>query len=170
MNKELLSIGEMAKLNGVGIKALRYYEKIGLLLPAYVNKETGYRYYTLNQSAEIDIILTCIELGIPLKQVLDFKVSEGSLDMKHLLQFGKEKAEEKLQRLQMRQHQLDSYIKGMNERDKLATRISSSKFLIKEISANNFDIKEYIKGTTCLYQAKIRFFALLKLIVLRTKN
>lgn len=38
-------IGEFSKIIGVTIKALRYYDEIKLLSPAYVNEENGYRYY-----------------------------------------------------------------------------------------------------------------------------
>ena len=49
MKEELLSIGEFAKLRGVSVKSLRYYERVGALKPAYVNEESGYRYYSINQ-------------------------------------------------------------------------------------------------------------------------
>ena len=41
MRNDLLSIGEVANLKGVSVKALRYYERVGVLRPAYVNPETG---------------------------------------------------------------------------------------------------------------------------------
>ena len=53
---KLLSIGEMAKLTGVGIKALRYYEKINILKPAFVDANTGYRYYKFSQTYMIELI------------------------------------------------------------------------------------------------------------------
>jgi DNA-binding transcriptional MerR regulator len=39
----MLSIGEFARLGAVSVRTLRHYEEIGLLLPAQVNPETGYR-------------------------------------------------------------------------------------------------------------------------------
>ena len=152
MKNELLSIGEMAKLKGVGIKALRYYEKIGLLLPAYVDELSGYRYYDLNQSAEIDIITTCVELGIPLKEVIEYRMEDGSIDMKSLLLFGKERAHGKLKHLKKREIQIESYLKGMSERDSLAQEISGSQFLVASLQNEDFNIKEYIKNTTLLFQ------------------
>ena len=41
---DLISIGDLSKLTGVNIKSLRYYEKIGVLLPAYVDPDSRYRY------------------------------------------------------------------------------------------------------------------------------
>ena len=73
MKNELLSIGEAAKLKQVSVKSLRYYETIGILKPAYVDPSSGYRYYSPNQMIDLDVILTCIELGIPLKSLTDHK-------------------------------------------------------------------------------------------------
>ena len=38
-----LSIGELAKLRNINVQSLRYYEKLGILVPAYINPESGYR-------------------------------------------------------------------------------------------------------------------------------
>ncbi|MCL2222593.1 MAG: MerR family DNA-binding transcriptional regulator, partial [Oscillospiraceae bacterium] len=46
----LLSIGDISKFTGVSIKALRYYERIGILKPAYVDPDSLYRYYNFNQT------------------------------------------------------------------------------------------------------------------------
>ena len=53
---EKLSIGKMAKLNQTSIQALRLYDRMGILRPAEVNEETGYRYYDVKQSAALDMI------------------------------------------------------------------------------------------------------------------
>ncbi len=92
MKNELLSIGEAAKLKQVSVKSLRYYETIGILKPAYVDPSSGYRYYSPNQMIDLDVILTCIELGIPLKSLTDHKTNRGSLNLKELLISGRDTA------------------------------------------------------------------------------
>ena len=67
--KGLLSIGEMSKLTGVGIQALRYYERKNILKPAYVDPDSGYRYYSINQVNFVTMIMNCVEFGIPLKEL-----------------------------------------------------------------------------------------------------
>ena len=47
----LYKIGMFAAMNRVTVKALRFYEEQGLLRPALIHPETGYRYYTLSQMA-----------------------------------------------------------------------------------------------------------------------
>ena len=43
--ENLYSIGEAAEILGISVQTLRYYDKIKLLEPAYINPNTGYRYY-----------------------------------------------------------------------------------------------------------------------------
>ena len=45
----MLSIGEFSKVCKVSTKTLRYYAEIGLILPNEINKENGYRYYSIEQ-------------------------------------------------------------------------------------------------------------------------
>lgn len=45
--KSKFIIGDMAKIHNVSTQTLRYYDKIGLLNPKVVDKNNGYRYYTI---------------------------------------------------------------------------------------------------------------------------
>ena len=45
----MLKIGEFSKLSMITVKALRFYEKEGLLIPAYIDKWNGYRFYETSQ-------------------------------------------------------------------------------------------------------------------------
>ena len=47
--KNLFRISEVAKMFHLSASTLRHYENIGLLSPAYVAPESGYRYYSTEQ-------------------------------------------------------------------------------------------------------------------------
>jgi len=64
-----LSIGEMARINNISKQTLRYYDKIKLLSPYFVDEETGYRYYSIRQSARLDMIQYMKALGMKLKDI-----------------------------------------------------------------------------------------------------
>lgn len=82
--KNLFSIGEVSKIKGITIKALRYYQKVGILSPKYIDESTGYRYYSIEQFVYIDIIKACRELGTSIKELQDiFK----KCDMENLIEF-----------------------------------------------------------------------------------
>ena len=101
MNRKnnLLSIGDLSKLTGAGIKSLRYYERINVLKPAYVSPETGYRYYTLDQAHLVEMIMFCIELDIPLVEMKKFFDEDGMMDFRKFFQEGRDVAEKKMKSL-----------------------------------------------------------------------
>ncbi len=53
----MLKIGEFSRLAEVSVKTLRYYDDLGLLQPNWVDRYTGYRYYTLQQLPRLNRIL-----------------------------------------------------------------------------------------------------------------
>lgn len=63
-----MKIGEFSKLSMLTIKALRFYEKRELLVPAEVDEWTGYRYY---KSKQLETAATIKAL-----RQLDFSVDE----------------------------------------------------------------------------------------------
>lgn len=66
-----MPIGKMAQMNHVSIATLRLYDEKGLLKPRYVDENTGYRYYSLQQNARLDIIAYMKELGMSLAEIAD---------------------------------------------------------------------------------------------------
>ncbi|MEC1623250.1 MerR family transcriptional regulator [Bacillus mojavensis] len=83
MKDSFYSIGEVSKLANVSIKALRYYDKIDLFKPAYVNPDTNYRYYTDSQLYHLDLIKSLKYIGTPLEEMK--KAQE--LEMEELFAF-----------------------------------------------------------------------------------
>jgi DNA-binding transcriptional MerR regulator len=67
--EELLSIGAFARLSGLTIKALRHYDEIGLLPPAEVDEDTGYRFYSLAQARDAEAIRRLRSLEVPLDEI-----------------------------------------------------------------------------------------------------
>ena len=70
-DETLLSIGQMARLNGVSEKALRLYQAKDILVPAHTDETSGYRYYTLGQCAALDMICQLRCVGFSLEQIAE---------------------------------------------------------------------------------------------------
>lgn len=98
-NKKYLTIGEVAKIKGVSVKSLRYYEKVGILRPAYINSETGYRYYLRSQLAVVDFIILFIEMGIPLSDFDKYRDKCGRVELNAILSDAETLAEKKLKEI-----------------------------------------------------------------------
>ena len=70
-NDELLSIGRFAQLTGLTAKALRHYDEVGLLRPAYVDDFTGYRWYALDQARDAVAIRRLRSFELPLDEIAE---------------------------------------------------------------------------------------------------
>ena len=68
-NGTLYKIGMFAAMNHITVKTLRFYEEQGLLMPACINQENGYRYYTLSQMAVIHQITALKRAGFTLEEI-----------------------------------------------------------------------------------------------------
>lgn len=83
--KNYYSIGKVSTLCNVPIKTLRYYDKIGLLVPEYRKTDSNYRYYTQEQILTLFIIRKLKHLGIPLKEVNEIVTNRDSTAMDHCI-------------------------------------------------------------------------------------
>ncbi len=76
------SIGDFSKISRLGIKTLRYYHEIGLLLPTRIDKFTSYRYYDEKSLGRVQTIVRLKELGFSLetiKEILETNKDDQSL-------------------------------------------------------------------------------------------
>jgi DNA-binding transcriptional MerR regulator len=62
------TVKKLAKLSGLSIRTLRFYDKIGLLKPAFYG-DNHYRYYEAEQILMLQQILFYRELGFPLSDI-----------------------------------------------------------------------------------------------------
>ena len=62
------TVKELAKISGVTVRTLHFYDEVGLLKPAYYGSN-GYRFYEEDQLLLLQQILFFRELGFDLKQI-----------------------------------------------------------------------------------------------------
>lgn len=82
MKNEYMLIGEIAEYFGISRKAIRLYEKKGIIKPVEVDAQTGYRYYSTEQIKQLNALLELKALGFSLeeiKAVIDGKTSKEIL-------------------------------------------------------------------------------------------
>lgn len=111
MNKsDLLPIGKMAAINGITIPTLRLYDRLGLLKPRYVDKETGYRYYDITQNARLDLIAYMKELGMSLNEVADVFEKEDLALVEDILSRKNEQLHEQMREIKSRHNAVERAI------------------------------------------------------------
>ena len=80
---ELLKISELADFFGTTPKALRLYEKKGIIVPCKIDPETGYRYYSADQVKKLNVLVELQELGFSLNEIK--KIMKGGLKSQDFL-------------------------------------------------------------------------------------
>ncbi len=108
-----MTIGEMAKINHISEQTLRLYDREGLFSPVDRDENTGYRYYDIRQSAQLDMIRYMKALGMPLKEI---RIHMKKWDMgrvKQLLRENRDAIDQKIVELNLQkraiERTLDSY-------------------------------------------------------------
>src|ERR1700728_3702653 len=64
-----LTVGEFSRMTHLSVKTLRHYHQVGLLEPATVNPDTGYRYYSGEQIPAAQVIRRLRDLEMPVADV-----------------------------------------------------------------------------------------------------
>ena len=82
---QLMPIGRFSRLTGVGVKALRHYDEIGLLVPAAVDDETGYRFYSPEQVETAEAIRLLRRLDMPLDEIRTALAAGDPADLRNAL-------------------------------------------------------------------------------------
>lgn len=64
-----LTVGDFSRITHLSVKTLRHYHQVGLLEPATVNPDTGYRYYGTDQVPTAQVIRRLRDLEMPVAEV-----------------------------------------------------------------------------------------------------
>ncbi len=118
-----MHIKEFARLTGVSVRTLHYYDEIGLLKPAFINEENGYRDYDEKSLERMVEILFYRELDFPLKSILGI-LSSPDYDKTAAIRKQKEL-------LTLKKERLEKLISALDEAEK------------GEVSMNAFNNNEY---------------------------
>jgi DNA-binding transcriptional MerR regulator len=77
-----MRIGDFARLGNVSLRTLRFYGQAGLLRPAHINPDNGYRHYDPRQLAQLHQIHVLKDIGLSLleiRQLLSRRLTAGQL-------------------------------------------------------------------------------------------
>jgi DNA-binding transcriptional MerR regulator len=81
VHQELLTIGAFAARARLSPKALRLYDRLGLLAPAHVDEVSGYRYYRADQVERARLVALLRQLDMPLAriaEVVEVEAAQGA--------------------------------------------------------------------------------------------
>ncbi|TWT15250.1 MerR family transcriptional regulator [Reyranella sp. CPCC 100927] len=115
----MFRIGEFAQIAQVSGRQLRFYDQLGLLQPAHIDQQTGYRYYTIRQLPRLNRILALKELGLSLEQIgplLKDEISPSAL--RSMLTLKRAQIERSLQEEEARLRHIESRIAQIDKEGK----------------------------------------------------
>jgi len=101
IKENLLSITELAKLRQVTSETLRYYDRIGLITPDYVDPQTRYRYYSIRQYEKLGTIKELRQLGMSIHDITDSFAGRNLRKSHQLLLHQLELLEEEIRKQQL---------------------------------------------------------------------
>jgi DNA-binding transcriptional MerR regulator len=112
----MFRIGDFSRLTQVTVKALRHYDHLGLLMPAQVDRETGYRYYSAAQASRLNRILALKDLGLALDQIGPFLDTDLSPEqLRALLLIKQGETQRHLEEEQARLARIEARLRQMRE-------------------------------------------------------
>lgn len=156
----MVSIGEFSRISNVTVKTLRYYDEIGLLKPAQVNRGTGYRYYTVEQLKSILFINRLKRYGFSLEEIA--RVSAAPYDdslLRTLIRQKRQLLQEQLQAQHMVLGQLEQDLQNLERGitimayyDEIPVKLVDRAPMNILFTRQKLDVSEYGKYIGKLYE------------------
>ena len=116
MKNELMLIGEIADFFGISRKAMRLYEKKGIIKPVKVDTTNGYRYYSAEQVQQLNALIELKALGFSLdeiKMIIDGKTSKTPL--LEMLEKKRQAWQEAIDSAKYKEECLDNIIRNLQD-------------------------------------------------------
>ena len=111
----MFGIGEFSRIVGLTVKTLRHYHEEGLLVPARVDPQTGYRYYDAAQVHTARAIAYLRDLEFPLAEIRDILRHDGDGAVLAAMERHKASLQQQIKRLKKAVRSLDQFISDERE-------------------------------------------------------
>ena len=142
----MFRIGEFAQIAQVSGRQLRFYDQIGLLRPARIDPQSGYRYYSMRQLPRLNSILALKELGLSLEQIGPLLENEISpAELRAMLTMKRAQVEQSLREEETRLRHIESRIAqidrqgGIADYDVIVKQVPSQPYLSVHCSCENME-------------------------------
>lgn len=131
----MFRIGEFSKIAQVPASLLRYYNDIGLFIPIHCDRDTGYRYYSIQQLSQLNRIIALKDLGLSLEQVKRLVEDEVSPDeIRGMLTLKKAQIKQNIQAEAARLRAVESRLQQLEHKGKF----QDEDVVLKSLAAQPF--------------------------------
>ncbi len=125
-----LSLGRFAQAAQLSRKALRLYDQLGILVPDYVDPESGYRYYDPDQFEKARFIRLLRAMEMPLADVGHVLAAADSDEAIRVVVECGRAFETRAEQVRRASHQVLAYLR--QENDPMSTKVSAKKFPLRQ--------------------------------------
>jgi len=123
----MLKIGDFSKMSRVTIKALRYYEKEGLVIPTYIDESNSYRYYDSSKLLEISRLLSLKQIGLSIDEIK--KIMIENEDLREILENKKSNLEKEISKHKYQLSQINYLLKENDMKKEVFEKVVPSYFV-----------------------------------------
>jgi len=164
----MFRIGEFAQIAQVSGRQLRFYDQLGLLRPARIDPQTGYRYYSIRQLPRLNSILALKELGLSLEQIGPLLENEISpAELRAMLTMRRAQVERSLREEETRLRHIESRIAqidrqgGITDYDVVVKQVDAMPYLSVHHTCENMEeavrvVRAIAEDGTRLIRASLR--------------
>lgn len=133
---DLESIGKFSRRSGIPVGRLRHYHDVGLLQAAYVDPESGYRYYAAGQAEAAEVIAMLRAIDMPVRDIQRLLADPSEPNVRHVLAEHRARLEDRLVQVAGRLESIDRIVKegtlvkesaGMSKQGFVPVRVESVK-------------------------------------------
>ncbi len=128
----MLSIGEFSRACQVTIKTLRHYDKIDLLKPAYIDEQSGYRYYETEQVSQLLLIQRLKRYGFSLAEIQQLLFTKDKCLLAAKLSAQKNILEQQLAQVSVIMYELEQHLADFERTGDIMSYQNKYQIVLKE--------------------------------------
>ncbi len=128
----MLSIGEFSRACQVTIKALHHYDKLDLVKPAYIDSQSGYRYYETNQVPQLLLIQRLKRYGFSLAEIQQLLSTDNQSILVAKLSAQKEILKQQVTQTNSIVHELEQHLRDFERTGNIMSYQNQYQIILKE--------------------------------------
>ena len=128
-------IGEFARLGGVSVRTLRHYDELGLLQPARVDPETGYRGYDARQLQRLNRLVALKDPGFGLTEAERLLDDVGADELRGMLRLRRAELEDRIAEDRARLDRVEARLHAIEQEHDMPDDVSIKTFPAVRVAA-----------------------------------
>jgi len=150
----MFRVGDFSRLTRVTIKTLRHYDRLGLLVPSFVDPASRYRHYSARQVERLHRIRALLDVGFSLEQIATIlHRGTGRGRLRHLLEQRRGELAARMEEDARRLAEIDASLRELIERPPPTPRAVVRAVPPMRVAARRARVADLDEGAEALFEA-----------------